>query len=57
MRIYYLPKPLKIFFTIGITIGLLGTVSGTLIGIIFTENINYIQFILEKLLNTELFSE
>ena len=48
---------LKIFFTIGITIGLIGTVSGTLIGIIFTENINYIQFILEKLLNTELFSE
>ncbi len=48
---------LKIFFTIGITIGVIGAVSGTLIGIIFTENINYIQFILEKLLNTELFSE
>ena len=48
---------LKIFFTIGITIGLIGTVSGTLIGIIFTENISYIQFILEKLLNTQLFSE
>ena len=48
---------LKIFFTIGLTIGLIGTVSGTILGIIFTENLDYIQDILEKLLNTELFAE
>ncbi len=48
---------LKVFFVIGLTIGLIGTLSGTLLGIIVTENLQYIQFLLENLLNTELFSE
>jgi lipoprotein-releasing system permease protein len=48
---------LKVFFVIGLTIGLIGTVSGTLLGIIITENLQYIQLLLEDLLDTELFSE
>ena len=48
---------LKVFFFIGLTIGLIGTGLGTIIGIIITENLNYIQIILENLLETELFSE
>ena len=47
---------LKIF-SIGLTIGLIGTISGTLLGIIVTENLLIIQNFLEKLLDTELFSE
>jgi len=48
---------LKVFFVIGLTIGLIGTVSGTFLGIIITENLQYIQLLLENLLDTELFSE
>ena len=48
---------LKIFFIIGLTIGLLGTVSGTILGIIITENLQLLQNIFENLLDTELFSE
>ena len=48
---------LKIFFVIGLTIGLIGTISGTIIGIIFTENLGAIQKLLEHLLDTDLFSE
>ena len=48
---------LKIFFIIGLTIGLLGTVSGTILGIIITENLQSLQNIFENLLDTELFSE
>jgi len=48
---------LKVFFFIGLTIGLIGTVLGTLFGIIITENLQYIQIFLETLLDTELFSE
>ncbi len=48
---------LKIFFSIGLTIGLIGTISGTILGIIVTENLLIIQNFLEKLLDTELFSE
>ena len=48
---------LKIFFSIGLTIGLIGTISGTMLGIIVTENLLIIQNFLEKLLDTELFSE
>ena len=48
---------LKIFFFIGLTIGLIGAVLGTFFGIIITENLKYIQIVLENLLETELFSE
>ncbi len=48
---------LKIFFIIGLTIGLMGTISGTILGIIITENLQLIQTILENLLDTDLFSE
>ena len=48
---------LKVFFLIGLTIGLIGTVLGTFFGIIITENLKYIQIVLETLLETELFSE
>ena len=48
---------LKVFFLIGLAIGLIGTVLGTFFGIIITENLKYIQIILENLLETELFSE
>ena len=48
---------LKIFFIIGLTIGLIGAISGTLIGIIITENLQIIQNFLENLLDTDLFSE
>ena len=48
---------LKVFFLIGLTIGLIGTILGTFFGIIITENLKYIQIVLETLLETELFSE
>ena len=48
---------LKVFFLIGLTIGLIGTILGTFFGIIITENLKYIQIVLESLLETELFSE
>ena len=48
---------LKVFFLIGLTIGLIGTILGTFFGIIITENLKYIQIVLEALLETELFSE
>lgn len=48
---------LKIFCVIGFIIGLIGTISGTILGVIITENLNYLQIILENLLDTQLFSE
>ena len=48
---------LKVFFLIGLTIGLIGNVLGAFFGIIITENLKYIQIVLESLLETELFSE
>ncbi len=48
---------LKVFFLIGLTIGLIGAIVGTLLGVIITENLKYIQIVLENLLDTELFSE
>ena len=48
---------LKVFFVIGLTIGMIGTISGTILGIIITENLQYIQFLIEDLIDTELFSE
>ena len=47
----------KIFFTIGISIGFIGSLIGLSIGIIFSINIKSIQKFLEILLNTKLFSE
>ncbi len=47
----------KIFFTIGICIGLIGSFLGLVIGVIFSINIKSIQTFLEKILNTKLFSE
>jgi lipoprotein-releasing system permease protein len=48
---------LRVFCVIGFVIGFIGTISGTIIGIMITENLNYIQAILEILLDTQLFSE
>ena len=48
---------LRVFCVIGFVIGFIGTISGTIIGIMITENLNYIQAILENLLDTQLFSE
>ena len=48
---------IKIFFSIGITIGYIGSLFGLIIGIFFTTNIQSIQIFLEKILNTKLFAE
>jgi lipoprotein-releasing system permease protein len=48
---------LKVFFVIGLTIGLIGTISGTILGIFITENLQMFQNFLENLLDTDLFSE
>ncbi len=48
---------IKIFFVIGVSIGLIGSLLGLIIGILFTINIRSIQFFLENLLGTKLFSE
>ena len=48
---------IKIFFSIGITIGFMGSSLGVLIGVIFSNNIKLIQSFLENLLNTKLFAE
>ncbi len=47
----------KIFFTIGVSIGLIGSISGIVIGVIFSINIQSIQIFLENFLDTKLFSE
>ncbi len=48
---------IKIFFTIGISIGFIGSFLGLLIGILFSINIQSIQKFLENILDTKLFSE
>ncbi len=48
---------IKIFFSIGITIGFMGSSLGVLIGVIFSNNIKLIQSFLENLLDTKLFAE
>ena len=48
---------IKIFFTIGISIGFIGSLTGLILGVIFTINIKKIQNILENILGTKLFSE
>ena len=48
---------IKIFISIGLLIGLIGTFLGGLIGVLFSLNITSIQNFLEKLLQTNLFSK
>ena len=48
---------IKIFMSIGLLIGIIGTFFGGLIGIIFSLNISSIQAFLEKLFDTNLFSK
>ena len=47
---------MKIFFITGMSIGLLGTIIGTFIGLAFCENIEKIRLFLEKFTENELFS-
>mgnify|MGYP001415969957 CR=1 FL=1 len=48
---------IKIFFSIGLLIGIIGTSLGSLLGIIISMNISSIQHFLEKLINSELFAK
>ena len=48
---------LKIFFTIGSSIGILGTATGISIGLIVSLNIDRIKQFLERFSDSELFSE
>lgn len=48
---------IKIFLSIGLIIGLIGTIFGGLVGVIFSLNIKSIQFFIEKILNTDLFAK
>ena len=50
------PSIMKIFFLSGITIGFLGTLCGSLIGILFAINISTIQVFLEKFTGNNLFA-
>ena len=48
---------LKIFASIGLLAGVIGTFFGVVLGIVFLINIKTIQKFLEKIFNTELFSQ
>ena len=48
---------IKIFLSIGLIIGLIGTFSGALLGILFVLNIESIQNLIENSFNIELFSK
>jgi len=48
---------IKIFMSIGLLIGLIGTSFGGLLGIVFSMNISSIQNLLEKLFKTDLFAK
>jgi len=48
---------IKIFLSIGLIIGLIGTIFGGLVGVIFSLNIKSIQFFIENILHTDLFSK
>ena len=48
---------IKIFLSIGLIIGLSGTIFGGLVGVIFSLNIKSIQFFIENILHTDLFSK
>ena len=47
---------IKIFLLIGSTIGVIGTFLGVVIGLIFSININKIQFLLENMIGINLFA-
>ena len=51
------PQVLKIFMINGFLIGLIGTLSGLILGLIFCFNINEIKEFIEGLTNSKLFSE
>ena len=48
---------LKIFMLIGLIIGFTGTTMGSLLGILFSLNIQTLQHYIEKIIKTELFAE
>ena len=48
---------IKVFLSIGLIIGLVGTFLGGLLGVIFSLNIESIQFFIENILNTKLFAK
>ena len=48
---------IKIFMSIGLLIGFVGTSLGACLGVIFSVNIKSIQFFIEKIFNIELFSK
>ena len=48
---------IKIFVSIGLLIGIIGTSLGSLLGIIISLNISSIQDFLEKLINSDLFAK
>jgi len=48
---------IKIFLSIGLIIGLMGTMFGGLVGVIFSLNIKSIQFFIENILQTDLFAK
>ncbi len=47
----------KIFFLVGFSMGLLSTISGIIIGIIFSKNIESIRLMISNLFNVSLFPE
>ena len=48
---------IKVFLSIGLIIGLVGTILGGLLGVVFSLNIESIQFFIENILNTKLFAK
>ncbi len=47
---------MRIFFIAGASVGVIGTASGFLLGVLFCDNIESIRRFVERLLNTELFN-
>ena len=47
---------MKVFLLSGASVGLSGTIIGVIFGVMFCENITFIQSILESMTGTELFS-
>ncbi|MEP4380725.1 MAG: lipoprotein-releasing ABC transporter permease subunit [Alphaproteobacteria bacterium] len=47
---------MRVFFIVGTSIGVVGTVSGAILGLVFSENIEVIRRWLESLTGTELFA-